>query len=153
MENLMEILIPIIFFIIWTLSSISASKKKQQKPAPPERGPYQQPQYPQESVLPPPAGPVGDLKRTLETIFSEMAGERPEDVEPQPPEEKIPPEPIEPPPVQVLKTTVREKTPRQKKTLDTFAPQKEVSFSVSHQELRKAIVLMEILSPPVSMRE
>lgn len=149
MDNLMEILVPIIFFIIWTLSSISANKKKQQRPAPPQRGPL--PQYPQEESAPPPApaNPMDDLKRTLESIFSEMAGEKPKTVEPQPSEKK-PPQPVEPPPVQVSK--VREKAPK-KTSLDTFFPQEEVSFSVSHQELRKAIVLMEILSPPVSLRE
>lgn len=148
MDNLMEILVPIIFFIIWTLSSISANKKKQQRPAPPQRGPL--PQYPQESAPPPaPANPMDDLKRTLESIFSEMAGEKPKTVEPQPSEKK-PPQPVEPPPVQVSK--VREKAPK-KTSFDTFFPQEEVSFSVSHQELRKAIVLMEILSPPVSLRE
>ncbi len=154
MENLMEILIPIIFFIIWTLSSVSATKKKKQKTAPPERGPYPQSQYPQESVPPPPvSSPAEDLKRTLETIFSEMAGEKPEAVEPQQPEEKIPPQPTEPPPVQVSKPVVREITPSPKTAFDTSVPQEEVSFSLSNQELRKAIILMEILSPPVSMRK
>jgi hypothetical protein len=70
-------------FIIWIFSSISASKKKQQ-PAPPERGPHPFPEYPQESPPPSSTNPVEDLKRTLESIFSEMAGESPKTVEQKP---------------------------------------------------------------------
>ncbi|NLL11966.1 MAG: hypothetical protein GX267_01040 [Fibrobacter sp.] len=148
MDNLMEILIPIIFFIIWTLSSISASKKKQQRPAPPaERGPHPKPQYPS------PANPMEDLKRTLENIFGELSEEEPDTVETQLSEGKKPPQPVEPPPIKVSESGVREKSPRQKTSFDSFSPQEEISFSVSQQELRKAIVLMEVLSPPVSMRE
>ena len=147
MENLIEVLIPIIFFIIWTLSSISASKKKQQ-PAPPERGPHPFPEYPQESPPPSSTNPVEDLKRTLESIFSEMAGESPKTVE-QKPSPKKPVQPAaEPAPVQISKTVARKKT-----SFDTSSSQEELSYRISHQELRNAIVLMEILSPPVSMRE
>jgi hypothetical protein len=151
MENLMEILIPIIFFIIWTLSSISASKKKQQQPAPPSK---EEPYHPQESHPASSANPVEDLKRTLENIFSEMAEEKLETVESQPSEEKPKPQkPIQSSPEQVSKAVTREKTPSQKKSIYTFSPHEETASVFSSQELRKAIVLMEILSPPVSMRE
>lgn len=152
MDNLIEILIPIIFFIIWTLSSISAGKKKQQRPSPSKSGQHPLPQYPKKNLPPSRANPMDDLKRTLESIFSEMSEEREEHVEPQSPQENILAQTVEPPPVERPKTVARRIAPKQKKSFYDYPP-KEVSYGLSHQELRKAIVLMEILSPPVTLRE
>ncbi len=159
MEDLLEILIPIIFFIIWTFSSLSANKKKQQRrPAPSDAGPQPEPQYPPPGYPSSGSNPMEDLKRTLEDIFTEMGAERTEPVEQLPVEKKTPEvvQKTEPPSIHRTQT-YKERTQQDQKELETFydnyAPQENVTLRVSTEELRKTIVLMEILSPPVSLRD
>lgn len=159
MDDLIEILIPIIFFIIWTFSSLSANKKKkQQRPAPSDAGPQPSPQYPSPSSPPAGSNPMEDLKRTLEDIFSDMGAEKTEPAKQLPVEKKTPEVVLRTDTPSMHKTrTFKEKKlqvkKKSEKVYDTYAPQENITLRVSTEELRKTIVLMEILSPPVSLRD
>lgn len=160
MDNLSEIIVPIIIFIIWTLSSISASKKKRQRPGAGQPGPqplpHQQPQ-PYEKSPTPVSNPMDELKKKLENIFTEMGAEpESEQIPEQEPVEEKPPQ-VESTPISVVRKTSKQNLAQEQMDLnkfyDNYSSQEDAVFKVTKKELKKTVILMEILSPPVSLRE
>lgn len=204
MDNIGEILVPIIIFIIWTLSSIAESKKKrkrQQAPKPaefPAPQPSQSQQTGESTSSTSTANPMEDLKRSLDKLFGEMSGETnppaqneqqpapeyEEETEPAPeyrretepiPEYRKETEPVpeyrtkmEPAPeyrkkekaaqIPELKESYRDRFKQEqlalRKFYDNYSSDRETTgIRVTAESLRETIVLMEVLSAPVALRE
>jgi len=164
---------PILIFLFWVLVTVFANARKKGptgKPMPPAQRPsygdrQNQPQKEESGN----SQISEDLKRTLETIFGESS----------PVEEKIPQqenEPVnkepEPDEMQTSKESaiLEEQAALQKafsevqqkvENISVSAPmqayesekvEEDSELVLSHQELRKGIILSEILAPPVTMR-
>lgn len=167
MDNILEVLIPIIFFIIWIFSSIAeANKKRQRRSVPPTGIPSPIPDRPS-SANPPPvqSNPMDELKKTLENIFGEIDQQNVEEQKEKDVLQEIEEE-NEQPSVPVEATTVqrtvessykqRMKSEQEelKKFYENYRSEGEfTSMKISPETLRNSIVLMEIISPPVSLRE
>ncbi|HEX2976898.1 MAG TPA: hypothetical protein VHO68_13255 [Bacteroidales bacterium] len=183
MDNIGEILVPIIIFIIWTLASIAENKKKRKRqPAPEPAGhPVPQPSQPQQSAegtsTTSTANPMEDLKKSLDKLFGEMSEESNAPAEEKQPvpeyEEEAEPTPeyrkeMEPAPeyrnkevtspVVTPKESYKERFKKEQaelsKIYESYTREGErTSVKISHESLRKAIILMEVLSPPLALRE
>lgn len=167
-----EKVIPILIFLVWMLIALFANSRKRGptgKPLPPsERPTYREsqnlPQKTEEENT-----QIGDeLRRTLETIFGESTTREKKVPEPQPEAESIESESVEESESQeasILEEQAairREFEAVQKKASNIAAmtaplqpameETDESTFSVTHDELRKGIILAEIIAPPVSLR-
>ncbi|HLV33159.1 MAG TPA: hypothetical protein VKY57_16445 [Chitinispirillaceae bacterium] len=152
--RLLETLFPILIFLFWLLITFFANAKKG-NPVPGTDNSSKK----DSEIQTREKTPIGEeLKRSLETIFGEMGGKT---EKPLPKAEinkktKKDKEPVGVIDTHILKAGKQEtKAQEQIKLENAYQPYKEnkITISLSHKDLRRAIILSEILAPPVSVRD
>lgn len=167
-------IVPILVFIFWVIISIftqsQKQKKKQAQRVPGSTGTGNEYRKPEQRSQPKPT--FDDLKKKLETIFSESL---PGNQEPEPDEEEMRYEDTSTvkqessdqpkPEVSILSEEAVAYQPRFEKkkwygndtnsaySLDASSKQAVPTLDLSIEKIREGIILSEILAPPVSLRE
>lgn len=174
-----QTLSPLLIFLVWLIISALANSKKKQ----PAQNPSQRIPLPSESSDSSPketgkqTGYSEEIRKTLETVFGEYTGKPEQETETKDtetyestksPETTEEPVSYERPLPQSSKEEVQATTVSEVKTYpsvileqktESASPvdqtvEKERSTSIlSHDDLRKAILWSEILSPPLALRE
>ncbi|MBD3344336.1 MAG: hypothetical protein GF401_04655 [Chitinivibrionales bacterium] len=172
-------LIPIIFLIIWFFARAQARKKEQQaekefeqmeksrKPAGPANPQSPQEQKPDRQLF---QGPVSSVKDDLKGFFNDISdaikkdlpssgAEKPEVLRRQQ-EKQVAKEKAPTPRTEHKKTAIEKKSQRPAKPRPSLAAKepgqkktKEYPLELSPEKLRDAVVLSEILAPPVGLRK
>lgn len=154
--SLIETLFPILIFLFWLVITFFANTKKR-NPVPntnkSQENSHEQTQKRKEISL------GEELKRSLETIFGEMGNETKKSlpkVEKSKENEKenkfVEKNIIEDQDYQILKEKASDN--EQKEFENAYGPYNDnkIPINLSHKDLRKAVILSEIIAPPVSIR-
>jgi hypothetical protein len=174
-SNILETLLPIIIFVVWSLVGVFVQKKKKASQQLPQRKSESFSGQPSPSTSGKPTSPPTtgkDILTTIETIFQELSGTTAPEIEME--QHSVPSTP-EPEAVQVestlaTKTIVKNNLPTSESSeiakgfapikedttnvfADNYREHKEMIFDFSAEEARKGFIWSEILAPPVALRD